>query len=113
VPSFADDVYSLVRTVPPGRVTTYGTISRLLGRPRSARIVGWALRNCPDDVPAHRVVMSDGHLSSGYASGHPEIQQAHLEDEGVVLTSEAQLDLDRYLWPDDDLDDTPPFQFEH
>jgi methylated-DNA-protein-cysteine methyltransferase-like protein len=108
--SFAEQVYALVRTVPPGRVTSYGTISRLLGRPRSARMVGWAMHHCPRDVPAHRVVMSDGRLSSGYADGHPEIQQARLEDEGVVFTGDLQLDIERYGWPDADEDAFLPFE---
>jgi methylated-DNA-protein-cysteine methyltransferase-like protein len=101
VPSFADEVHALVRTVPAGRVTTYGTLARLLGRPRSARMVGWAMHNCPDDVPAQRVVNRDGRLSGGWAFGHPSVQQSLLEDEGVEFLEPEHLDLRRYGWPDE------------
>jgi methylated-DNA-protein-cysteine methyltransferase-like protein len=43
-PSFYERVYALVRTVPRGAVVTYGQVAHLLGQPRGARAVGWALR---------------------------------------------------------------------
>lgn len=101
MPSFAEEVYAVVRSVPPGRVTTYGTISRLLGRVRGARQVGWAMHTCPDDVPAHRVVGAGGYLSGGWAFGHPSVQRALLEDEGVHFVGPDRCDLRAHLWPDD------------
>jgi methylated-DNA-protein-cysteine methyltransferase-like protein len=98
--TFAEEVYAVVRSVPPGRVTTYGTISRLLGRVRGARQVGWAMHNCPDDVPAHRVVGAGGYLSGGWAFGHPSIQRTLLEEEGVRFVGEERCDLHAHLWPD-------------
>jgi methylated-DNA-protein-cysteine methyltransferase related protein len=79
VADFETLVYEIARRVPPGRVTTYGTIARLAGHPRAARRVGWAMHRCPDDVPAHRVVNSQGRLSGGWAFGAPEVQRALLE----------------------------------
>jgi methylated-DNA-protein-cysteine methyltransferase-like protein len=102
VSTFADDVHALVRTVPAGRVTTYGTLAQLLGRPRSARLVGWAMSNSPSDVPAHRVVNRDGVLSGGWAFGHPSVQQALLEAEGVVFLAPERCDLRRHWWPDEE-----------
>jgi methylated-DNA-protein-cysteine methyltransferase-like protein len=102
VSSFTEEVYAIVRSIPPGRVTTYGTISRLLGRVRGARQVGWAMHHCPDDVPAHRVVGAGGVLVGGWAFGHPSIQRALLEDEGVTFTGAERCDLRRHFWPDDD-----------
>lgn len=98
---FAEQVYALVRQVPPGRVTTYGTIGQILGRFRSARLVGWAMRHCPDDVPAHRVVNAQGILSGGWAFGHPSVQRALLEAEGVRFTAPERCDLDSFRWPTD------------
>ncbi|MCK4316986.1 MAG: MGMT family protein, partial [Anaerolineae bacterium] len=43
MPGFFKRVYRLVRQVPPGKVTSYGAIARMLGHPRAARTVGWAL----------------------------------------------------------------------
>jgi len=97
---FADEVHDLVRTVPEGRVTTYGTLARLLGRPRSARMVGWAMHHCPEDVPAHRVVNHNGTLSGGWAFGHPSVQRALLEAEGVRFIAAERCDLKRHGWPD-------------
>jgi methylated-DNA-protein-cysteine methyltransferase-like protein len=100
VSTFAEEVYAIVRSVPPGKVTTYGTIARLLGRVRSARLVGWAMRHCPDEVPAHRVVGAGGYLSGGWAFGHPSVQRALLEDEGVHFTGIERCDLHAHLWPE-------------
>lgn len=99
--SFEEQVYEVVRGVPPGRVTTYGTIARLLGHWRAARRVGWALHRCPDGVPAHRVVNAEGRLSGGWAFGAPAIQRALLEEEGVAFVSEEHCDLAAHVWPDD------------
>jgi methylated-DNA-protein-cysteine methyltransferase-like protein len=99
--NFADEVYAVVRSIPPGRVTTYGTISKLLGHYRRARMVGWAMSRCPDDVPAHRVVGAGGYLSGGWAFGHPSVQRALLEDEGVCFIGEERCDLRAHLWPDE------------
>lgn len=91
----------MVRRVPSGRVTTYGTIARLIGLGRGARQVGWVMRVCPDDVPAHRVVNSTGALSGGWAFGHPSVQRAMLEEEGVRFVAEARCDLKQHRWPDE------------
>ena len=44
--------------IPEGRVTSYGAIANYLGLTKSARVVGWAMKNSHGDksVPAHRVV---------------------------------------------------------
>jgi methylated-DNA-protein-cysteine methyltransferase-like protein len=95
-------VYAVVRAVPPGRVTTYGTIARLLGRVRGARQVGWAMRRCPDDVPAQRVVGAGGYLVGGWAFGHPSVQRGLLEDEGVAFLGPERCNLAEHFWPDVD-----------
>ncbi len=100
---FEEQVYAVVRSVPAGRVTTYGTIARLLGYARAARRVGWAMHRCPEDVPAHRVVNAEGRLSGGWAFGAPEIQRALLEAEGVRFVGAERCDLARHRWPADDL----------
>jgi methylated-DNA-protein-cysteine methyltransferase-like protein len=97
--TFAEEVYAVVRKVPPGRVTTYGTIGQLLGRYRSARLVGWAMRNAPTGLPAHRVVNASGVLSGGWAFGHPSVQRALLEEENIMFIGEVRCDLDAHYWP--------------
>ena len=59
-----DDVYDLVKTIPQGRVMTYGQIATVIEARLSARAVGWALHGCPDDVPWQRVVNASGGCST-------------------------------------------------
>lgn len=99
-------VFAIVKQIPDGRVTTYGRIARTVGAPRSARMVGWALHNCPDDVSefAHRVVNRNGELTGGWAWGHPMVMRSLLEDEGITFVDEYQVDLPRHVWEPDELD---------
>lgn len=91
-------VYALVRRVPPGRVVTYGQVAAMLGVPRGARAVGWALRALPEDaaarVPWHRVVGSGGRISPRRGPG-PEIQRRRLRAEKVAFRG-ALVDLSRH-----------------
>jgi methylated-DNA-protein-cysteine methyltransferase-like protein len=101
VSSFAQQVYSLVRRVPRGKVITYGAIARLLGDPRKAREVGWAMAartvHSPP-LPAHRVINARGELSGGPAFGGYEVQRGLLEADGVIFMPDGRVDLDTYLW---------------
>ena len=99
-PSFPERVYRIVRQIPEGKVTTYGTIAAVLGDRRGARMVGWAMSNCPDDISeiAHRVVNRTGELTGGWAWGHPDVMRQLLIDEGVTFVDEYQVDLKRHLW---------------
>ena len=103
--SFFEQVYEVVCRIPPGRVATYGQIARILGQPRSARTVGWALRSTPDgrEVPWQRVVNSKGTVSFRPESPGATIQQALLEQEGVVFDEEGRIDLEIYGWEGLDL----------
>jgi methylated-DNA-protein-cysteine methyltransferase-like protein len=95
--SFFDQVYQLVRQIPPGKVTSYGAIARMLGDPRAARTVGWALHNLPEghDVPWHRVINSQGRISLGYGG---DLQRAMLEAEGIEFNERGRVDWDRFGW---------------
>ncbi len=55
-------IYRLVNAIPPGKVTTYGTIARVLGNPRLSRRVGFAMASLPQGstIPWHRVVGKNG-----------------------------------------------------
>ena len=99
-PSFPRRVYRIVRQIPEGKVTTYGTIAAVLGDRRGALMVGWAMSNCPGDISeiAHRVVNRSGELSGGWAWGHPDVMRQLLLDEGVTFVAEYQVDLKRHLW---------------
>ncbi len=98
--SFYDDVYAMVRRIPPGRVATYGHIAALCGKPRAARTVGWALHALPEDadVPWQRVINVRGEISIGKVGIPPELQRALLEREGVEFDADGSVDLERWGW---------------
>ena len=96
---FFERVYALVAHVPRGKVVTYGEIARMLGRPSGARAVGWAMRSCSGDYPWHRVVNAQGRPSTTERLPDGKLlQQALLEEEGVVFSASGCLDLDIYGW---------------
>ncbi|OUO89670.1 cysteine methyltransferase [Gordonibacter sp. An230] len=101
---FSEKVFEAVRRVPRGKVATYGQIARMIGSPRSARYVGYALRSNPEPwangkgVPCHRVIFKDGSLCGTYAFGGADAQRALLEAEGVAFADEAHVDMGACLW---------------
>ena len=95
---FYHKVYQWVMLIPAGYVASYGQIATALGNPRMARQVGWAMRTCPDDLPWHRVVNSQGGLSTKAVHGAFNPQRDRLEDEGVEFDSQGLIDLARYGW---------------
>ncbi|HNS52245.1 MAG TPA: MGMT family protein [Anaerolineae bacterium] len=102
---FPEQVYVVVQRIPEGKVATYGQIARILGRPRGAREVGWALRDLPDnrDVPWQRVINAQGRVSFPPGSQGATVQQAMLEAEGVVFRPDGSVDLKRFGWEGLDL----------
>ena len=98
---FFDRAYDLVRQIPEGRVASYGQIARMMGEPRKARFVGFAMHESPGvagGVPCHRVVFKDGRLAPGFAFGGPGAQRALLEAEGVGFLADGRVDMARYEW---------------
>ena len=95
--SFFDQVHAVVARIPSGRVVTYGQIALHLGRPRGARSVGWALAQCPPDLPWHRVVNAKGRISPRGHDPEGARQRARLEEEGVVFRGK-HIDLITYGW---------------
>jgi methylated-DNA-protein-cysteine methyltransferase-like protein len=97
---FFEQVYQTVRHIPPGKVATYGQIARLLGKPRAARTVGWALHSLPggSDVPWQRVINARGTISLDARGPGGAIQRVLLEAEGVAFDDEGRIDLQTYGW---------------
>jgi methylated-DNA-protein-cysteine methyltransferase-like protein len=92
-----NEVYEIVRLIPPGTVMTYGQIAKLCGRPLTPRAVGWAMHDCPADVPWHRVVNSKGGCSTDHLpGGEPGRQRGLLEAEGIEFRNNGTVDLSRY-----------------
>jgi methylated-DNA-protein-cysteine methyltransferase related protein len=95
-----DKVYEIVRRIPYGRVMTYGQIAALLGVPRAARAVGWALHAAPTEppVPCQRVVNRFGGLAAGYGWGGQLAHRLELEAEAVEIKEDFTVDLQKYQW---------------
>lgn len=101
---FANRVFGVVKRIPRGKVATYGQVARLIGAPRSARYVGYALRanpdpgEDPDNIPCHRVVFKDGRMATGFAFGGPGEQRRMLEAEGVAFDDEERVIMVEHQW---------------
>lgn len=104
--NFYEQVYAVVRRIPRGKVTSYGRIASMLGAPNAARAVGYALRALKDKqddpdyaaVPWQRVVNSKGFISIVNREFAADLQARLLREEGVEVTPDLRVDLDRYLW---------------
>ena len=68
--TFKEKVYSVVKTIPRGKVLTYKEVARRVGSARAYRAVGNVLnKNVDPKVPCHRVIRSDGKIG-GYRGGN-------------------------------------------
>lgn|SRR3989344_6874846 len=94
--SFNEKCYAILRKVPKGKVTTYGSIARAL-KSKGYRAIGNAMNKNPysPKVPCHRVVKSNGELG-GFAFG-VEKKIEMLKKEGVVVKN-GKVDLDKYFY---------------
>jgi methylated-DNA-protein-cysteine methyltransferase-like protein len=103
---FRERVWAFVRSVPEGRVVTYGQVAYCLGYARAARAVGTVLKNTPAvaHVPCQRVVNRWGRLAPTYGSGGMEQHRDELEQEGVEVRPDFTVDLEVYQWWPDTFD---------
>lgn len=93
-------IYDVVKRIPQGTVATYGQIAHLIGSPRSARIVGYALHVNPEPgiIPCHRVVNRFGEVSKAFAFGGENRQVELLKAEGIVFDKDGKVNLIKYQW---------------
>lgn len=91
-------IYEAVRGIPYGKVTSYGQIARMVGNPRLARVVGYALSAAPEDVPCHRVVTRDGGLSAAFTPMGKDTHRLLLEMEGITFRPDGTVDMRRHAW---------------
>ncbi len=96
---FTKKVIKVIKSIPKGKVATYGLIAKLAGKPQGSRGVGWILHSSSSgqNLPWQRVIKSGGKLS------FPEMTEPHirqkklLEFEGVAVVN-GKVDLKKYLW---------------
>ena len=87
----------MVKRIPVGRVTTYGEVARLAGRPGAARAVGNVLREAHQPgLPYHRVIAAGGQLG-GYSD--LSLKRALLVAEGLVVSARRVRHFEKVHWP--------------
>ena len=93
-----EKIYEVVKSIPKGKVATYGQVAALAGNPRLARVVGYALHvnPAPGVIPCHRVVNREGRVAPAFAFGGEDVQRRLLEAEGIVFEADGAVDLKRY-----------------
>jgi len=96
---FYDRVVRFIKSIPRGKVATYGQIADYAGNPRAAREVAYILHSSSEkeDLPWQRVINSKGRISMKPGHGY-ELQKRLLEDEGVLFDDEDLVDFSKFLW---------------
>ncbi|KAL7005542.1 Alkyltransferase-like protein 1 [Cystobasidiomycetes sp. EMM_F5] len=98
---FEQEVLEAIRSIPAGRVTSYGHIAKMAGRPKHSRMVGQILKCLPPQlshpgtnnnpnaqfVPWHRVVNSKGLISPRGSVQAVQRQARLLQDEGITVNT--------------------------
>ena len=96
----AQMILAVVSQIPKGKVASYGQIAKLAGLPKHARLVGRVLGQIEDRtaIPWHRVINSQGKMSTTQLTEHGDhLQQTLLLSEGVVVIS-GRVNLKQFAW---------------
>lgn len=96
--NYRERVYRIVRSIPRGRVMTYGQLAEILGEGYTPRTVGFVMHGSDDKTPWHRVINAQGACSTGGVVLPHDKQQRMLEAEGVSFNERGRCDLQTYLW---------------
>ena len=96
--NYRERVYRVVRSIPAGRVMTYGQLAEILGEGYTPRTIGFVMHGSDDRTPWHRVINAQGGCSTGRIALPSDKQQRMLAAEGVEFNQRGRCDLQRYLW---------------
>lgn len=93
----------MVNKIPEGRVSTYGQIASLVGFPKHARQVGYALSTLDNNssIPWHRVINAKGKISPRGLNGCDDYQRLLLEEEGIAFNDNNCISLEQFQWQPD------------
>ena len=101
---FNQKIYSLLKKVPKGKVTTYKLLAEALGT-KAYRAVGQAMMSNPyaPIVPCHRVVKSDGSIGGFAGSLNPNSEEVKrkiriLRKEGIEVKSNRIVEFEKVLF---------------
>ncbi len=95
---FKERVYEIVKSIPKGKVVSYGQVALMAGIPRAAIQVGWVLHisNEEDNIPWWRVINNQGRISTTCLEHPANMQKLLLEKEGVVVSPKLKIDIEFY-----------------
>ncbi len=98
---FTQHVIDTIKSIPPGKVLTYGAVAALAGSPHGARQVTRILHSLSEKegLPWHRVISANGKISIPGEEGKEE-QSALLRAEGVDVSDDYRVDLAAFHWRD-------------
>lgn len=94
-------MFVVVKKIPRGRVTNYGSIANYLGTGLSARTVGWAMNSSHmvvPPIPAHRVVNRNGLLTGKNNFATPTLMEELLQAEGVDVVDDKVQNFEQLFW---------------
>ena len=96
--TYTQRVVEAIKSIPRGKVATYGQLAAMAGNPRGARQVVRTLvsQSRKENLPWHRVINARGTISLTGAAF--DEQKALLEAEGVAVDGRGAIDLEKYQW---------------
>ncbi|MFH1306953.1 MAG: MGMT family protein [Candidatus Micrarchaeota archaeon] len=96
--SFAKKVWKACSLIPKGKISTYSSIARAIGKPNASRAIGNALNKSPGmpKCPCHRVVKSNGSIG-GFAKGKRKKIEL-LKKEGIKIRNSKIINLKNILY---------------
>jgi|SRR5579862_3917505 len=93
-----DELWDIVRSIPSGKVSSYGAVGAALTNPASGFMVGRWMAQCPEGVPWWRVVAKSGTLPIEKLDPYLEMDQRRLlEAEGVRFVDD-RVEVAAHLW---------------
>jgi methylated-DNA-protein-cysteine methyltransferase related protein len=93
------NIIAIIKSIPRGRVASYGTVASLAGLRNGARQVVRILHSSSekDGLPWYRLLRKDGSIALPPGEGF-ELQKSLLKKEGVAVSAEGRVDLSRFGW---------------
>ena len=90
--SFSSRVYDLALQIPPGRVTTYGTLAKAAGGgAMAARSITSILSKAPNQsvIPYHRIVYAEGYAWS--TDQNRDARRKVFKKEGIIVNEKGKI----------------------
>jgi methylated-DNA-protein-cysteine methyltransferase related protein len=93
-----DELWGIVKSIPRGKVSTYGAVGAALKNPASGFMVGRWMAQCSEGVPWWRVVAKAGSFPIEKLDPYLELDQRRLlQKEGVGFVDDL-VDMERHFW---------------